>query len=217
MASAPQSIMAKFGKMSADIRNNATKARAWFRAAAKAVTGRSVNANEILRDYKVNLLPQSKIYAQDFGRIFMFYYDPKLKDVLPYYDRFPLCIPISKRPDGFIGLNLHYLPWVLRAKFMDALYSLYQDKYLDPRKKLRLTYAILKNSTKYRWFKPCIKRYLYGHIRSKFFKVPEEQWDMFLMLPTEKFEKRSKTYVWKESEKQLGLQRYGNRHLKGIR
>jgi hypothetical protein len=32
------------------------------------------------------------------GRMYFYYYDPKTKDSLPYYDRFPLVIPIERYP-----------------------------------------------------------------------------------------------------------------------
>ena len=44
-----------------------------------------------------------------FGKLNMFMYDPKLKKKLPYYDTFPLVLPIESYSDGFLGLNLHYL------------------------------------------------------------------------------------------------------------
>jgi hypothetical protein len=39
------------------------------------------------------------------GGLYFFVYDPKTKNDLPYYDRFPLVIPLKRTPDGFIGLN----------------------------------------------------------------------------------------------------------------
>ena len=51
-----------------------------------------------------------------FGRLNMFFYDPKLKKKLPYYDRFPLVLPLENYNDGFLGINLHYLPIPLRIK-----------------------------------------------------------------------------------------------------
>ena len=36
-----------------------------------------------------------------FGRLNMFIYDPKLKKKLPYYDTFPLVLPLEEYNDGF--------------------------------------------------------------------------------------------------------------------
>ena len=55
------------------------------------------------------------------GKLFCFYYDPKGKDDLPYYDRFPLILVLEKYNDGFLGLNLHYLPIRYRVAFLDKL------------------------------------------------------------------------------------------------
>ena len=45
-----------------------------------------------------------------YGRLNMFFYDPKFKKTLPYYDTFPLVLPLEPYSDGFLGINLHYLP-----------------------------------------------------------------------------------------------------------
>ena len=47
------------------------------------------------------------------GNMYMFFYDAKLKDKLPYWDAFPLVLPFRKVPGGFFGLNLHYIPCLL--------------------------------------------------------------------------------------------------------
>ena len=36
-----------------------------------------------------------------FGRLNMFFYDPKFKKTLPYYDTFPLVLPLERYSDGF--------------------------------------------------------------------------------------------------------------------
>ena len=39
------------------------------------------------------------------GYMDAFYYDPKHKATLPYYDKFPLIFPLSVGKDFFIGIN----------------------------------------------------------------------------------------------------------------
>ena len=63
------------------------------------------------------------------GRMYMYFYDPKYKETLPYYDRFPLIILVDKVEGGFTGLNLHYLPPNLRAKFFDKLLGFTNNKH----------------------------------------------------------------------------------------
>ena len=56
-----------------------------------------------------------------YGRLNMFFYDPKFKKTLPYYDTFPLVLPLEPYSDGFLGINLHYLPMKLRLQLLDRL------------------------------------------------------------------------------------------------
>ena len=55
------------------------------------------------------------------GKMYFFKYDPKLKGILPQYDRFPLCIPIERYSDGFLGLNLHYIGGSDRSALVEKL------------------------------------------------------------------------------------------------
>ena len=59
--------------------------------------------------------------APFYGRLNMFFYSPKHAKVLPYYDTFPLVLPLEKYSDGFLGINLHYLPISLRMRLLDRL------------------------------------------------------------------------------------------------
>ena len=126
------------------------------------------------------------------GNMYMFFYDPKGKKTLPYYDRFPMIFPIDKTPDGFIGINLHYLPYVLRAKLMDALYDTVTNAKYDTSTKLGITYKILKGASKFRLFKPTIKRYLNSNVRSRFLYIEPKEWDIALFLPVEPDENNTK-------------------------
>ena len=169
--------------------------RSWFRSAA--VNIKTVNTAKLLTD-KENL--KQTIRTTDIGRMYMFSYNPKHKDTLPYYDIFPLIFPIQFSNDGFLGLNLHYLPPVLRARLMDALYSIANNNKYDNTTKLRVSYQILNGAAKYKYFKPCLKQYLWNHINSKFINVEPKNWDSALMLPTERFQKATKDKVWRDSK-----------------
>jgi|TARA_R110002124_G_scaffold94294_1_gene238174 hypothetical protein len=169
------------------------QSRDWFRTTAKRtrVTPESVIRGERTR-YKNRVT---------MGKMYLFNYDPKHKDTLPYYDRFPLIFPVDKAPGGFYGINMHYLPHVLRARLMDALYSLSRDKRYDEKTRLRLSYSILNGATKYKAFKPTFKRYLSNHVRSRFIEITSSEWDIALMMPLQKFAKASSSKVWADSRK----------------
>jgi hypothetical protein len=133
------------------------------------------------------------------GGLYCFYYDPKTKDDLPYYDRFPLVLILEKYPDGFLGLNLHYLPIKYRVAFLDKLmdYAVYNAD--DEVKRLRVTYDILSASRRFREFKPCIKRYLYPHVKSKILTIQPNEWDVAVFLPMHQFKGEKVNKIWQES------------------
>ena len=135
------------------------------------------------------------------GRMFMYFYDPKGKDTLPYYDRFPLIIMVGPAPGGFYGLNLHYLPLRLRAIFFDELLEHTNNDKFDSSTRIKLTYELLRAASKMRAFKPCYKRYLYKHIVSKTVEVPPSEWETALFLPSDDFVKVDKRKAWRNSKK----------------
>jgi hypothetical protein len=133
--------------------------------------------------------------------MFMYYYDPKHKETLPYYDRFPLSIIVDRAPGGFYGLNLHYLPPLVRAKFLDGLLDVTNNKKYDESTRFNLTYSMLKNSSNLRYFKPCFKHYLTKHVRSRLALVNSTEWEIVTFLPTAIWEKKTGSQVYKDSRK----------------
>ena len=177
------------------LKTGSVEARDWFRDRASEVS--NVNTKELVRDQKRTY---TTLRQTDIGRMYMFFYDPKTKSTLPYYDRFPMIFVVDKIPGGFYGLNLHYLPPTYRARLMDALYSVDQNDSVRKSKKLELSYNLLKSASRFKYFKPCFKHYLTGHVQSRMLYVPAEEWDIALMLPTQRFRKAGAATVWKESK-----------------
>jgi hypothetical protein len=137
------------------------------------------------------------------GRLYQFFYDPKGKADMPYYDRFPLVLILEKYDDGFLGLNLHYLPIKYRVAFLDKLlnYAILDDE--DNPTRLRITYDILTASRRFREFRPCIKRYLFGQIRSKILTIEPQEWEVAIFLPTQLFKGAKPQKVWQESVNEI--------------
>ena len=134
------------------------------------------------------------------GCLYFFLYAPIHRNNLPHYDRFPLVVILEKDETGFLGLNLHYLPYRLRAMFFDMLHSTRLLRSTDPfRTRLLVTYKMLKSVTKYKAFKPCVKRYRYSSLRTALLQVGETEWDVALFLPVEQFAKSTRSNVWGES------------------
>ena len=133
------------------------------------------------------------------GSMYMYFYDPKHKKTLPYYDRFPLTIMVQEAKDGFHGLNLHYLNYNTRAAFLDELMGLAPNKLQNDTRIRKLRYELLQKSRKYKEFKPCFKHYLTKHVKSKLTRVPMTEWEIAIFLPVEQFRKANKNTVWKDS------------------
>jgi len=169
----------------------------WF--IEKMKTLRTINRTTVLRD--PNLIKKNKPLA---GRMYMYFYDPKTKDTLPYYDRFPLILMVGPAPGGFYGLNLHYLAPVLRAKMLDGLISITNNKRFDETTKVKLNYNLLTSVKKLRWYEPCFKRYLLTNVKKQMVMVEASEWETAVFLPTEDFAKANKRKVWRESKKMIG-------------
>lgn len=171
-----------------------------WRQIINTVRRRPVSGNQIMRSDTSRLV--NRIGPEQYGHICTFFYDPKWKEKLPFYDTFPLVIPLQPAKGGFLGLNMHYLPPGHRAVLMDALYNsdLYPPKdTINDQTQIKINYKRLKAIVNNRYFVPCIKHYLYSHTRSRFFMVPVQDWDTFLFLPTERFEKKNIREVYQDS------------------
>lgn len=180
----------------AGLQRRTKEAREWFIENVRKLNGR-INRNALLRDEKLTA-KKTPIW----GHMYMFAYDPKTKEDMPYYDKFPLVIMTEKAEGGFYGLNLHYIHPRTRAIFLDKLMSTLGDQPLTERTRLRTRYEILQHAKKFREFAPCFKHYLFNHIKSRVAQVDATEWDIAIFLPTEQFSGASKTKVWADSKKE---------------
>lgn len=170
-------------------------ARDWFRDKAMQVTKKNTNINRLMERNFERLVAHPTI-----GKMCMYLYDPKTKEKLPYYDRFPMIFPIEMYEDGWLGINMHYLPPIYRARLMDALHDLTNKSTYDDKTKLKISYEILSSATKFKYFKPTIKRYLTTHVKSPLLEIPSDEWDYALLLPLDRFMKKNARQVWDESK-----------------
>jgi len=174
--------------------NGSRDARTWLKAkvnSLKATPSALMSDRERLRSQSI------------IGRMYFYYYDPKTKDQLKYYDKFPLVIPIERYGDGFLGLNLHYVEPKVRFILLDKLSAYTNNKMYDETTRLRLSYQTLKSASSIFEATPCIKRYLYSHVKSRFLEINANEWDIAAILPVESFEKKSKEHVFNESRKKF--------------
>jgi len=163
------------------------KSTQWFRDKIKEF-GTPSSAN-LLRDGKRTSKPT-------FGILNMFVYDPKLKEKLPYYDTFPLVLPIEEYKNGFLGINLHYLSMPMRLRLLDRLVDYSNNNKFDESTRLKVDYSKLKRVN---LIKPCLKRYLAGQVKSKFRKVEADEFMIATLLPVQRFKKQSDSHVFAKS------------------
>ena len=130
------------------------------------------------------------------GRLNMFFYSPKHKDTLPYYDRFPLVLPLEKYREGFMGINLHYLPIPLRIKLLDKLYEFSSNDKFDETTKLTARYNKIKNIP---LVKPTLHKYLYNFVESSFRRIDADEFIVATLLPVQRFKKATDRKVWRDS------------------
>lgn len=119
------------------------------------------------------------------GRMYAFYYDPKTKDKLPVYDRFPLVMVIEFRKNGFLGLNLHFLSQGQRGQLLDSLMRYANNQTMDENTRLMLSWqAVVATSRMRKLSERCVKHYLYPHCRSRFVQINADEFDKVSTLPT---------------------------------
>jgi len=192
MATLIDRIQSSLAKEGLTPRSNA--ARDWLRSKVKDLNPTPAS---IMRD-RERLRDKSFI-----GRMYFYFYDPKHKDTLPYYDRFPLVIPIERYPNGFLGLNLHYIHPKQRIVLLDKLSEVASNKRYDDKTKLRISYEYLAAASRAFEATPCIKRYLFSHIESRFLEITADEWDIACMLPVESFVGATTSKVYADSRKKF--------------
>jgi len=192
MATLLDRIQASLAKEGLAPRSNA--AREWLK---KKVKDLRPTPSSMMRD-------RERLREKSFiGRMYFYFYDPKHKDTLPYYDRFPLVIPIERYPDGFLGLNLHYIHPKQRIILLDKLSEVASNKRFDDKTKLRINYEYLAAASRIFEATPCIKRYLFSHIDSRFLEITADEWDIAALLPVESFVGASTSKVYADSRKKF--------------
>lgn len=169
----------------------------WFRQYTSKHL-RDINTLDALKEVSETKIksPQHGIRP---GEIITFDYDPKTKDKLPYYDTTPLILPLSYDKKGFTGLNLHYLTPVDRARLMDLLFR--------SESSVRGYMHALAVSP---YYKPCYKRYLYSHVRSRVHIFEQQHWEIAIYLPLARFQKGSQGLAASKSKQIMRKHREQN-------
>ncbi len=157
----------------------------WFRKKARELfRGRRLKRrDEIMQDDALSLKSNPKVQTP-IGNMYMYFYDAKHKATLPYYDGFPLVIMLGPAKGGFMGLNLHYLPPVLRARVLDAI--------------LAKSGGVPK-----KYLAAAQKHYLASQVKSKFALVEKPEWEIATFLPMADWRGADSNKVYKDSRAKL--------------
>ena len=106
------------------------------------------------------------------GDFFIFEYDPKYRQFLKHWDKYPLVLVMNIYDNGFLGANLHYTTqkqrMIIAKKFLNRNVSI-------PSKLLH--------------------RYIFNRADNMFFKVPEKELVEFAALPIEEFRDSKNRFV----------------------
>tara|TARA_B100000900_G_scaffold22122_1_gene17273 strand:+ start:544 stop:1068 length:525 start_codon:yes stop_codon:yes gene_type:complete len=154
----------------------------WYKKKISDLSSR-ISASKLMRSGKLRQTPR-------FNRLHFFRYDPKTKAKLPYYDLFPLVMPIDTAKGGFLGINFHYLPIPARMKLLEAL-----DK-----RNFTGDYSKLKNL---RYIKPTIKHYLRSQFVSGFLDLEEDDYAPAIFMPVAQWKKASASQVHRDSRRRF--------------
>lgn len=133
------------------------------------------------------------------GKMYMYVYDAKHKDILPYYDAQPLIFIFNMKGKHFWGINLHYLPMKLRLVLFTELLKIRTNKRYRADTKLKLSWEVLERFSNFALVQPATKQYLFSQVRTKFIEVPADEWEIVLSLPLARWKGASQAKVWKDS------------------
>ena len=180
----------------------------YIKSVQKAARGRPKSTDwykDKIREFgtptAMNLIRDGKQAVRPFfGRLNMFFYDPKLKQKLPYYDRFPLVLPLERYTDGFLGINFHYLPIPLRVRLLDRMVDFSSNTKFDESTLLNVDYKSVK---RIRLVKPTLKRYLAGKVKSRFRRIDADEFIVATLLPVARWSKAQAATVHKDSRGML--------------
>ncbi len=170
-----------------DASGGADRPERWYRDQVRKVLPARINEG-MTRKF---ILTGNKTTRPTYGGMQLFSYLPKHEETLPYYDIFPLVIPIKRLNDGFLGINFHYLSIPLRLKLLEKV---------QPRAKEGIQMGWTRVA-RLRYIKPCIKRYLKSHVGSRFLKIEENDFAVACMLPIHTFKKAPYRSVHAQSRK----------------
>ena len=164
----------------------------WYRSQVNRIAS-GKTAGQLFRERKLQGRPS-------VGRLNLFGYNPKLRAKLPYYDIFPLVLPLEPIKGGFMGMNFHYLPPLLRFRLLERMQARASDRRFDSKTRFEVAYDDVKNI---KIVKPTIKKYLYAYCQTGFLRINADDAAVAIYLPVQRFKKAPEATVYADSRKFL--------------
>ena len=183
------------GTVGAEVKRSAR----WFQDKIKGLKGTlrnqwsQTNAPKFYREAETKVNPRVLKMRANLGDLYAYYYQPKHMATLPYYDTFPLIMLIGFEKETFLGLNFHYLNPRIRAILLDRVTAKIGSGIIKWNKIVKIPQVA-----------PTVKRYRYDHIMRKVIPIEENEQELAIFLPLERFKKASKAKVWADSQKRIG-------------
>ena len=171
---------------------DAQKSATWYRTQVNKIAS-GTTARQLFRQNKLNGRPS-------VGRLNLFGYNPKLRKTLPYYDVFPLVLPLEPISGGFMGMNFHYLPPLLRFRLLERMQATASDRRFDKNTRFEVAYDDVKAI---KLVKPTIKKYLYAYVQTGFLRINADDAAVAIYLPVQRFKKAPEATVYADSRKFL--------------
>ena len=175
-----------------DLQGGQQRATTWYRNAVSLIADRT-SQGKLMREGRINGRPSA-------GRMNFFVYDPKYKKSLPFYDTFPLVLPLEPIKGGFMGLNFHYLPYPLRFRLLERMQKFASNNQFDSSTKLEASYGDVASINLIR---PAIKKYLYKQCQTGFRRIDVDEMAIAVYLPVANFKNRSLGSVFADSIRRI--------------
>lgn len=178
-------------KTASYIAGKAKEALAWYKQSVE-----TINTKPSTGGTGGNIPPTSDFFKKssypEIGKMYLYTYNPVLREKLPFFDMYPLVIVIDyfsgKHGAGFIGLNLHYLPPGARITLLTALENIRNNDKMDDTTKFNISYRLLKGAAdRYYGYQNCIKKYYVGHVVSSFHEIYPQDWEKVVLLPLQRW------------------------------
>lgn len=153
----------------------------WFRKKARELfRGRAFEQrSQLMQDENISL--RNRVNKSSM-QMYMYFYQAKHRDTLKYYDGFPLVFIMGPAKGGFMGLNLHYLPPIMRARLLDAVLA-------------------GQGSIPPGYMAAAQKHYLRSQVRSKFALVDTPEWEIAAFLPMADWRGTTGDQVYRDSRR----------------